>query len=300
MTTLTLAILSDRDLPRLERAVRSALAQRPSPLDVEPVVVLNTRDPEFGEAAVRWCEGQGVAWIATPSDGTAAGGKNACLRWFLGGEADYLTQLDGDDFLYPTWAQSVAETLRRAPGADVVALVPIDCIGTGKGHLFALPGGAWAGVWGTTLHPPFDGRSGPGEDEGLWSDDPVVPAMIRLLSRRAARHARFDLGPLYEDYTMLLRYLSAHQAGELQVWISMAADWMVVDRLAPGSAQKANAFDHAMLRDVAARIVPRARSSVRELPVLYPPLGLTVAEKEDWIRAFHLPEEPPDDDRPPP
>ena len=288
MTTIQLAVLADRDMRRLWRAVEPVFCQEAPGVEVRPVVVVNTRDAVFREEAVAWCERSGVEWVATPSDGTAARGKNACLRHFLGGDADYLCQLDGDDFLYPTWAESVAEHLRRAPGLDVLALIPLDCIGTDKGHVFALGDGAHAGVWGTSSSQPFEEPAGPQEDEGLWSESPVTPAMVRLVSRRAARHARFDEGPLYEDYLMLLRYLAAHQAGALQVWLSMSSDWMVVDRLAPGSAQKCNRFDHGMLRALAAQIVPRWRSSVRELPVLYPPMIQTVERKEAWIRQWHI------------
>ena len=287
MTSVTLAILVNRDMSRLERAVGSFHEQHPHGLHVDPLVVVNTHDPIFRQAAIGLCRRERLPWIATESDGMSGCGKNTCLRWFRGGDTDYLCQLDGDDFLYPTWGQAVEDALRRAPALDVLSLIPIDCIGSGEGAALTLPDGADAGVWGTSTSPAFDG-GGPGEDPSLWSDSPVTPAMIRLVSQRAARAAWYDAGPVYSDYLVLLRYLAAHQRGDLQAWLSMSSDWMVVDRLAPGSCQKTYTPDHVLLHAIAEGIVPRERSWVRELPVMYPHMIQSVEEKHAWIERWHI------------
>ena len=285
--SLLLAILTHHDMPRLERAVRSAQAQRPADVDVDIVVVVNSRDVRHTYLAVEACTAWNVRTLVTPSNGLPGRGKNACFDAFLRSGHDYLCQLDGDDWLYPTWALSVADHVRRAPALDVVALLPIDCVGDSAGHTWRLPDGASASVWTTSLVYPWQQR-GPGAGK-FWTEHPICPAMVRLVSRRAAQRLRFNERlAVNEDYLLLLQCLSAHIAGDLQSWVSMASDWMVVDRLTPGSVQDEHAQDVDLLRAFAREIVSPDRSSVAELPVMYPPLLLEAAEKESWIDDNHI------------
>ena len=284
---ILLAILTHHDLPRLERAVRSARGQRPAPAEVDIVVVVNTRDARYAYLAAEACEAWNVRYVITGSNGLPGRGKNACFDVFLLSNHDYLCQLDGDDWLYPTWAASVAEHIRRAAALDVVALVPIDCVGDTAGHTWTLSDGAPASVWATSIVYPWKER-GPGQTD-LWTRHPICPAMVRLVSRQAAQRLRFDETlAVNEDYLLLLQCLACHVAGELQVWISMASDWMVIDRLTPSSVQDEHLQDVELLRRLADAKVPRHRSSVAELPIAYPPLLMAVQDKQDWIDEYHI------------
>lgn len=286
-TSVLLTILTHHDLLRLERAVRSVRHQRPAEVDWDLLVVVNTRDVQHAYLTAEACEAWDVRYVITPSNGLPGRGKNACFETFLLSNHDYLCQLDGDDWLYPTWGLSVADHLRRATALDVVALVPIDCVGDTAGYTWTLPDGASGSVWSTSAAYPWQER-GPGETD-LWTAHPICPAMVRLVSRRAAQRLRFhETLAVNEDYLLLLQCLAAHVAGELQVWISMTSDWMVIDRLTPGSVQDVHPQDVELLRRLAQEAVPRHRSSVAELPILYPPLLLSAEEKQRWIDEYHI------------
>ena len=286
--SVLLAILTHHDLPRLRRALRSAHRQCGSEITVRTSVVVNTRDAQYAVRAVDLCREWGVHCVVSDSNGRPGRGKNACLDVFLDSGCDYLCQLDGDDWLYPAWARSVAEHLRRAPTLDVAGLFPIDCVGSTAGYTWQLPDGAPASVWTSSAVYPWKAH-GPGMSD-LWTEHPICPAMIRLVSRNAAQRWRFneDLA-VNEDYLLLLQYLSDHIAGDLEVWISMASDWMVIDRLTPGSVQDVYVQDAGLLRLLALGVIDPVRSSVTELPILYPPLLLTVEEKRRWIGGCHIP-----------
>ena len=288
--SVLLAILTHHDLPRLRRALLSARSQRDAGIAVRTTVVVNTRDTHHALRTVNLCREWGVHCVVSDSNGRPGRGKNACLDLFLASDCDYLCQLDGDDWLYPTWALSVAEHLRRVPTLDVVGLFPIDCVGSTAGYTWELPDGAPASVWtSSAVYPWKAGTGGPGVSD-LWTVDPVCPAMIRLVSRDAAQRWRFNEElAVNEDYLLLLRYLSDHVAGDLEVWISMASDWMVIDRLTPGSVQDEYLQDVERFRFLARGVVSPRRSSVTELPLLYPPMRLAVEDKRRWIGSHHLP-----------
>jgi hypothetical protein len=282
-----LAVLTHHDLPRLRRAVASVKQQRRTRgVEVDAVVVVNSLDRDYERLAVRTAAELGVRAVATESNGRPGRGKNACLDLFLQGGADYLCQLDGDDWLYPTWAESVAEHLRRLPQVDALGIVPIDCVGSAEGFTFEVEPGVAAGVWTTSSAYPFE-SAGPGVAP-LWEEPGTTanPDMIRLLSRAAAARWRFDEElAIGEDTLMSLALLSSHQQGELSYWLTMASDWMIVDRTTPGSVQRTYSHGEALepLLAKAAKLVDPARSSAAELPIVYPPLLLSAGEKRSWI-----------------
>ncbi len=282
-----LAVLTHHDLPRLRRALGSVMQQRRSRgVEVEAVVVVNSLDRDYERLAVRTAAELGFRAAATESNGRPGRGKNACLDLFLQSGADYLCQLDGDDWLYPTWAESVAEHLRRLPHVDALGIVPIDCVGSAEGFTFEVEPGVVAGVWTTSSAYPFE-AAGPGVAP-LWEEPGTTanPDMIRLLSRAAAARWRFDEElTIGEDTLMSLALLSSHQRGELSYWLTMASDWMIVDRTTPGSVQRSYSHAEALepLRSKALQVIVPERSSAAELPILYSPLMLSADEKRDWI-----------------
>lgn len=284
---ILLAVLTHHDLPRLRRAVASVMLQRRArSVEVDAVVVVNSLDQDYERLAVRTAAEFGVRAVGTDSNGRPGRGKNACLDLFLRSGCDYLCQLDGDDWLYPTWAESLAEHLRRLPQVDALGIVPIDCVGSAEGLTFEVAPGVAAGVWTTSSAHPFE-SAGPGVAP-LWDEPGTTanPDMIRLLSRAAAVRWRFDEElAIGEDTLMSLALLSSHQRGELNYWLTMASDWMIVDRTTPGSVQRSYSHAEALdpLRSKALQVIVPERSSAAELPILYPPLLLSAGEKRDWI-----------------
>ena len=290
--SVLLAILTHHDLPRLERGIRCALRQKRADLRVRVLVVVNTQDDAHAVAATALCRRLHVPCMVTDSNGRPGRGKNACIDALLASDCDYLTQLDGDDWLYPTWALAVADHLRRAPAADVVCLLPVDCVGRTDGYSWTLADGNAGSVWTTSTVYPWP-TAGPGIDN-LWTEYPICPARIHLVSRAAAERCRFDEDlAVNEDYLMLLRYLAAHIAGDLEAWISMSSDWMVIDLLTPDSVTDVHFHDHDQFRALARQVIDPARSSVVELPIVYPPMLQTGAEKRSWIDEFHISPLPP-------
>lgn len=286
--SVLLVVLTHHDLRRLERAILSALRQRPASIDVRVLVVVNTQDAAYATAATELCRKLDVAAIVTDSNGLPGRGKNACLDAFLASPCNYLCQLDGDDWLYPTWAQSVADHLHRAPALGVVGLLPVDCVGRSVGYTWTLADGNSASVWTTSTIYPWQ-TAGPGMDN-LWTEWPICPAMVRLISRPVAERWRFDEElAVNEDYLMLLRYLAAHIAGDIEAWISMSSDWMVIDLLTPDSVTDVHFHDHDGFRALARQAIDPARSSVAELPVIYPPMLQTGEDKRSWIDQNHIP-----------
>jgi len=287
-TSVLLTILTHHDLPRLERGIRSALRQQRASIDVQLLVVVNTLDDAHAAAAVGLCRKLDVAYIVTDSNGRPGRGKNACLDALLSSRCDYLCQLDGDDWLYPAWARSAADHLRRAPALDVVGLFPTDCVGRTAGYCWQLADGMPASVWATSMVYPWE-KAGPGADD-LWTEYPICPAQIRLVSRKVAERGRFhEELAVNEDYLLLLACLKAHIAGEIEFWISMSSDWLVVDMLTPDSVTDTHFHDHDHFRRLARRVIDPARSSVRELPIIYPPMLQSSEDKRKWIDEMHIP-----------
>lgn len=286
-TSVLLTILTHHDLPRLERGIRSALRQEPADVDVQLLVVVNALDDAHVAAAVALCRNMDVAYVVTESNGRPGRGKNACLDAFLNSRCHYLCQLDGDDWLYPAWARSVADHLRRAPALDAVGLYSADCIGRAAGYCWRLSDGVPASVWATSMVYPWV-KVGPGADN-LWTEYPICPVQLRLVSRKAAERGHYhEELAVNEDYLMLLGYLAAHIAGEIEFWTSMSSDWLIIDSLAPDSVTETHVHDHDHFRRLARRVIDPARSSVRELPIIYPPMLQTIEEKRRWIDEMHI------------
>jgi len=65
----------------------------------ETTVIVNTLDSEYEQAAVDYCEAEGIRYFVTKSDGTAATGKNSFLDQFEKDENAHSVLIDGDDYL---------------------------------------------------------------------------------------------------------------------------------------------------------------------------------------------------------
>ena len=116
--------------------------------------------------------------------------------------------------------------------------------------------------------------------------------MVRLISRRGAEKWRFDETSPCEDHLHLMQLLSSHIGGELQVWLTMASDLIVVDRATPASVHKVHPQTDAevqRMRSEALQHVRMERSSIGELPCIYlERLLLSTEEKRACIEQNYL------------
>jgi len=96
MTKLLVAVLTSGKPEKLERCLRSVNSNS-SPH--ERIVVINTTDSDFTSQATRIAFDHGFSVRVTESNGTPGRGKNSVLEHFLGTDADWLMQVDGDDYI---------------------------------------------------------------------------------------------------------------------------------------------------------------------------------------------------------
>ena len=268
------AILCHTDVARVQRCVDSAAACP------NLALVVNTDDREFRDGIAN-LELPPHCQVSHANRPGCPGGRNAVLEWFLRRtNLPYLSQIDGDDVLYPTYPDAVADALRRAPALDATMLVPCDQLAEwGQGEEVVPGVKAW--LWGVSRCWP-DMNPGPSVDAQLGGTGlTTCPAMIRLVSRKLAARHRYDEGILNgEDHYMLLKYLRDHQRGDAQVWLSMSSDWYLIDRMEPNSSQKKYPQENFM--DIFRQRIAELgmeHTSVGELPVMYPPMMQTYNEK---------------------
>lgn len=91
-------VLTSRRLDRLKRHID------PNASGIEKedlVVVINSLNKTYVEAASEWCAAEGIEYYITESDGSAGKGKNSVLNIFLSKDDDYFVLVDGDDYLTP-------------------------------------------------------------------------------------------------------------------------------------------------------------------------------------------------------
>ena len=65
----------------------------------EAVVVINSLDKNYIDAAVSFCVEHKIEHYVTESDGTPATGKNSVLKLFRESDNEYMVHIDGDDIL---------------------------------------------------------------------------------------------------------------------------------------------------------------------------------------------------------
>lgn len=98
MGKLKFYILTSRDLCALSRHTSMEYSNIPKD---DLVVIINTLDSDYEDAASEYCKKENIEYYVTQSNGTAAHGKNSVLQLFLDSENDYMVLVDGDDYLTP-------------------------------------------------------------------------------------------------------------------------------------------------------------------------------------------------------
>lgn len=115
MATVKFYALCCRNIEALKRHQISI------PID-DLVIVINTLDEGFKNAAVEYCTGQGIEHYITESNGTPSQGKNSVLDIFLQSDNDYMVLIDGDDLVTPYGVWLYKEIANLASPPDAVAL----------------------------------------------------------------------------------------------------------------------------------------------------------------------------------
>lgn len=285
MTTL----LTSNDIPKLARLVKSVQGViRITPVEWEVVIVVNSIHEGYYEDVCALNLPFRV--VNTESNGKPGRGKNACLDVFLESDCDYISQIDGDDFLYPSYLQSLWNHVNHYVYLDVLGVIPCDCICDWElqsGHYWWVNDKYHASVWGTSMCAPNE-TMGPQESHLFTEDRPVSVDFIMLQSRKSAQiKMNEDIGN-GEDHAYTYKLLSEHQKGNLCYFLSMSSDMYCIDRTTEGSAQKVHSYDEYLgpLRDEALRHVSQRRSSPYELPVIYKDLLMNHHQKQVWLNNF--------------
>jgi glycosyltransferase involved in cell wall biosynthesis len=111
--------LADRFPEKLERCIQSVDSQE---IPVEKVVICNTMNADFVPLARAVAEKYNWNFVVTESNGTPGKGKNSALDYFAESGCDYMSCIDGDDFLEPSGLQPLYDIIKEH-SPDVVGLV---------------------------------------------------------------------------------------------------------------------------------------------------------------------------------
>ena len=292
---LLVTLLTSSNIEKLKRLVDSFIISKENLTstvfsEIKCVIVVNTLSDEYYQRVL--LEKFDFPVVRTTSNGKPGKGKNSCIELFLNTDYDYLSQIDGDDILYPTYLESLSLHVKQFPGLDVLGIVPMDVICDDPnvlGYRFKVWDNAWAGVWGTSTVYPYAELPGPNRSY-LWDMDlPHSADFIILQSRRSCDHHRFEeeMG-VGEDHLYSIQLLSEHQKGNIGYFHTMSSDMFVIDRTTEGSIQKIfpqHEYVQA-LKDNIRKYVVESRSSIYELPLVYKELLLNNLEKEEWLTSF--------------
>jgi glycosyltransferase involved in cell wall biosynthesis len=110
MAKVLVAILTNGKPEKLKRCLESVNSNL-SPH--ERIVVINTTDADYSSLATQISFDHRFPVIKTKSNGTPGMGKNSVLRYFLATDADYLLQIDGDDYISETCIARLHEEIEN-------------------------------------------------------------------------------------------------------------------------------------------------------------------------------------------
>jgi len=286
---LITTLLTSNDIPKLKRLIRSVQGVvKIQPIQWEVVIVVNSTREGYYEQVLEL--DQPFRVVNTESNGKPGKGKNACLDVFLASDCDFVSQIDGDDFLYPTYLQSIWNHVRQFPNLDVLGVIPCDCVCDWElhsGHYWWVNEKYHASVWGTSMCSPRE-KCGPDVGHLFTEDRPVSVDFIMLQSRKSARYRFSETIGNGEDHAYTYQLLGAHQRGDISYYLSMSSDMYCIDRTTEGSAQKVHSYEEYLepLRQEALKYVSLERSSPYELPVIYKELLLNHHQKQRWLNSF--------------
>lgn len=283
--------LVSRDLPKAIRAVNSIRNMiATTKVQFSVVAIINSLNEMFIKEFSEWCNQESVEYKITPSKGTPAAGKNQCLKFFRESEYDGLCMLDGDDISYPTAGLQIERHLEHHPGTDLLIVKPSDQINHSDVNSIQVADNIYACCWGSNAcvlpynygpaeHPMFSRRECASNLGGHV-----------FYSRKLVELIEYDEEQLLgEDLLFEFEALKLHQLGKICFWLSFATDVQFLDRTGESNIQSMrNESDgeiyYNRLVEKVLSIVDKERSSFNELPVEFPPIIFSHAEKIEWTK----------------
>lgn len=292
-----ITILVSSDLSRVTRCIKSCQLQVDHNLDYELCVVINTKDDEFKVEMIQYCELSGISYKVTESDGTPSTGKNSVFEVFDKTDCSHLVQIDGDDFLYPTFLRHIERHLTKYPNTDVLGILPCDSIYLNKEEGFHdLDCGLYAGLWGTNYSSwhfwiPFD-------TDSIFSENNKGNLSRLMLFSRAIPN-KFFYDPeqvIGEDYKIHFDLLFAHHRDEITYWFTTASDTWVRDTTSVGIQKQVtnfkldgnyiirkNEYYQEKLRKYIEEINGTWRSGSGAIPIDFAPLYMNIEDKLKYL-----------------
>jgi len=285
---VTLLTTSDLEgLKRLVYTIKNEIISINS-LATDFIIVVNTLDDDYYQKVLD--QKFELEVVRTVSNGTPAKGKNSCQQIMLDRDYDYLSQVDADDLLYPTFLLSLEEHLKRVPNIDVLGILPCDLLLNYEndcGHVFKASDTLYGSVWGVSL-TSWGCLRGPGKHPEIWeaSGSCASQDFHILLSKNACKIMLDEEMITGEDHLQSFKYLGEHQKGNLFYAQTMSSDMYLIDRTFEGSSQKVHKdFDYVSgLQRKIPQYVPVWRSSFGELTSICVDLMINAEEKEEWIK----------------
>lgn len=284
---ILITLLTNHKLDKLKRLVKSVETIIPNDsIEIEPVIVVNTLNDDYYNQVIN--EGFSVKVIRTESNGKPGMGKNSCRDLFLASDANFMSQVDGDDWLYPTWAESIAHHLQQYPNIDALGLVPVDLVAPvapgGYGFRCGPDNKYYGGVWGVSLFKRAD--HGPGEGHWVNEVHPTSFDRIVLQSRLSAIHRMHEDIPNGEDHLYSIQLLKEHQDRKIRYFITMSSDLCISDDTLTDNIQKVFPFEPHIqtMKDKMLQYVHPWRSSQEELPIIWNDLLLSQEAKSIYIK----------------
>lgn len=290
-------LVSD-DYERAVRAIKSSFNQYQHNLLYGVHVVINSLDQNFIKNVVEFCELNNVRYSVTESDGTPSTGKNSVFEVFHNSEFTHMSQLDGDDFFYPTFLNQVEHHLTRYPNTDVLATIPLDLLAPNYQDRFVLlEKGFYASVWGTHYADMYTWCGKVGRDcivDGI--SNPNYARFVLYSKKVTEKGFKYDKEIIVgEDKKIHYDFLAAHQKFELSYWFTMASDMWICDRMSDGIQKKHSGIGDMIIDDVATtkkiqdyveKILEPDRSGPGIIPIDYPPMFLDFEAKINFLNDF--------------
>lgn len=292
------AVLVSSDLPRAIRCIKSCQSQIDHNLDYEVCVVINTLNEEFKREMLDYCNWEGINIKLTKSDGTPSTGKNSVFEVFDDKkEFTHLVQIDGDDFLYPTFIKHIERHLKKYPLTDVLGILPCDSIYVNhEPGFYNLENGLYAGLWGTN-YCSWDFWISFDTDTIFTEHNKGNVSRLTLFSRKIPNKFFYDPEQLIgEDYKIHFDFLFAHQRDEISYWFTTASDIWVRDTTSVGIQKQVsnttvdgqpfirnNEYYQEMLKKYILDKNGEFRSGSGEIPIDFAPMYMNIEDKLKYL-----------------
>jgi len=299
---LLIVPLTSGDLPRLRRCIYSIERQviqdsAHATFDVDVKIVVNTKNPNYYDQVCREFEDR-YEVIETPSDGTPGTGKNSVFEVFRKSKVkyDYLFQIDGDDFLYPTALTMISRPI--AKGYDVISFQSMDWLSTeftnGMTHA-RIKDNLWLYSWcDKEVNLRENKQFVYVTDEEFGTGGRIfTPGTSMLLGRnflcKFPRVNHTNEISLFEDYLFFLKLFRLHCQKKIKMCHLNNSYIYVYDRANESSVSTLNSFytgkemgilkgyirDHAMDKFHPSKDIP--------FEELGKPVPLKLEDKIDWV-----------------